>query len=255
VLTQTLIQQCRVLLVIGDPSTTPSLAQEALSVSREEGYLSEAAWSLALLAEGLLRAGQLDEAEPLLLEGIVVGRQSGDVGPVNQSLRVLARLHWMRGDLTRARRTVQEAIELVRRVRFNGALNATLRTLGNLASAEQDWTAAEDWYRQSLNVESRGTRIFNVANSLRCFAIMCVARGDPRRAVRIFGATRAWEHYDEMFRTMPRDLPSAASDSIAAARQMLGEDAFAAAWADGQSLTVEQAIIEILSEHPQQVHP
>jgi hypothetical protein len=34
---------------------------------------------------------------------------------------------------------------------------------------------------------------------------------------------------------------------------MLGEEEFAAAWADGQSLTLEQAITEILSEQPQQI--
>ena len=242
-------------LASGDASRTVSLAEEALAVSREEGYQPEIAICLNVLAESLLSAGQLEAVEPLLLEGIAVSRQSGAVRPVISSFRILALLRWTRGDLARARQTAQEALELARHVPLAGPVNMNmlLCMLGNLASAEQDWAAAEGWYRQALSVASRGTARGGIANTLRCFAVMCAARGDPRRAVRMFGATEGLHNFGEAARTMPIDLRAAELDSITAARRTLGEDAFAAAWADGQSITLEEAMAEILSGEPQQV--
>jgi hypothetical protein len=84
-----------------------------------------------------------------------------------------------------------------------------------------------------------------MAHALRHYAAMCAARGDPRGAVRIFGTTslvhdfKSWSMFN---------LLVAEDDVTAAARQALGEDDFAVAWAEGQSSTVEQATADILSE-------
>ena len=240
-------------LASGDASRMVSLAEEALAVSREEGYQPEIAICLNVLAESLLSAGQLEVVEPLLLEGIALGRQSGAVRPVISSFRILALLRWTRGELARARQTAQEALEPARHVPLTGNMNSLLCMLGNLASAERDWAAAEGWYRQALSVASRSMARGGIANTLRCFAVMCAARGDPRRAVRMFGATEGLHNFGEAARTMPIDLRAAELDSITVAQRTLGEDAFAAAWADGQSITLEEAMAEILSGESQQV--
>jgi hypothetical protein len=76
---------------------------------------------------------------------------------------------------------------------------------------------------------------------------MCAARGDPGTAVRIFGATSAIRHLPILATV---DIPVAEDEIVAAAQQALGADAFGAAWAAGQSITLEQASAEILSEMP-----
>src|SRR5438094_7898637 len=61
-------------------------------------------------------------------------------------------------------------------------------SMGGLASSEQDWQKADDLFREGLSGANLiGTR--DVAHALRDYAAICGARGDHRRAVRIFGAT------------------------------------------------------------------
>jgi hypothetical protein len=73
---------------------------------------------------------------------------------------------------------------------------------------------------------------------------MRATRGDPRGAVRILGAASpVHDLLSVMF-----NLPASEAEIVAAARRTLGEVEFAVAWAEGQSITLEQATAEILSE-------
>jgi predicted ATPase len=231
------------LLAMGDLRRTRSLMEEALAISREEGYIREIAWNLGTLARALLKAGQREGVEPLLAEAIAVGRQSGDITPVLASSISLAQLYSMRGDLASARRTAHEALVLASPLNLKGPISSLL-TLGDLASAGQEWESADDWYRQALSAASRLAARGIMAHALRHYAAMCAARGDHRGAVRIFGTTSLVHDLKSCSMFMP--LP-AEDDVTAAARQALGEHDFAVAWAEGQSITIEQATADILS--------
>jgi tetratricopeptide (TPR) repeat protein len=217
--------------------------EEALAISREEGYIREIAWNLGTLARALLKAGQREAVEPLLVEAIAVGRQSGDITPVLDSSRSLAQLYSMRGDLASARRTAHEALVLASPRNLKGPISSLL-TLGDLASAGQEWESADDWYRQALSAASLLAARGIMAHALRHYAAMCAARGDHRGAVRILGTTslvhdfKSWSMFN---------LLVAEADVTAVARQALGEHDFAVAWAEGQSITIEQATADILS--------
>ena len=72
-----------------------------------------------------------------------------------------------------------------------------------------------------------------------------VAATQPRRATRLLGAAAA-----AVEATGPRVHPANQADherSLATARRLLGDAAFDAAWAQGRSLTLEQAVAEALA--------
>ncbi len=237
------------LLSIGDVPRALPLVEEALAVSREEGSKREIAWNLGALGATLASAGQWEAVESPLMESIVVGRQSGDITPVLASSRSLARLYLMRGDLAGARRTVDEALALAGQDLRLPIHTDLLITLGDLASADQDWDGAGDWYRQALSAASLVATRGIIAHALRHYAAMCGMCGALRLAVRIFGATSPIHGFSAtMF-----DLAAAEDHVLVAARRALGEDEFAVAWAEGQSITLEQATAEVLSEDSKKI--
>ena len=229
----------------GDDATALRLIEEALAVSREEGSKREIAWNLTALAANLASAGHTEAVGPLLEESLAVGRESGDITAVLISWRSLAQLYWLRGDLARARNAAVEGLALARQLNVKGPTASLLATLGDIASAESGWDIATDWYRQALSAANLLAAPGLTALILRRYAAMCAAHGDPRAAVRIFGATspiHAFPAIDGI------DLQAAEDGIVAAARQALGDDEFAAAWAEGRSITLEQATAEILHE-------
>jgi len=72
------------------------------------------------------------------------------------------------------------------------------------------------------------------------FAGLMVLQHLPERAARLAGAATALSTAVAL--AGPADEQAAIDRTIAAARRQLGEQAFAAAWADGQMMPLEQAI-------------
>ena len=226
---------------MGDVEQAWRRAQEAIAISREGGFASQLAWSLVNAAQHLANAGQFESVEPLLLESASAGRQSGAVTSVLASTGLLAQLYMMRGDLTRARRSVDEAMALADQVGIPLPTVSLLITRGDLATAELDWTNADHWYRQALSTATVAGARGIVAVALRHYAALCVARGDPGRAVRIFAATASIQGAPLLIHFSMID-----EDIILTARRALGEDEFAVASVEGQSMTLEHVVTQIL---------
>jgi non-specific serine/threonine protein kinase len=223
---------------LGDVERAWTLIDEAIAICRDEGLTSQLAWSLVFAAEHLESAGQLERVEPLLLESVSAGRQSGAMTSVVASTGALARLYIGRADLARARRTVDEALALAGHLGMHLPIVSLLITRGDVASAEHDRESADDWYRQALGAASQVGARGTAALALRHYAAMCAARGDAGRAARIVGVTSSIGQTPLVHQPIPLND----DDITAAARRALGEDAFAVAWAEGRTMTLEQAV-------------
>ncbi len=79
-----------------------------------------------------------------------------------------------------------------------------------------------------------------MAQQLCWLGVLAVAEGKHERGARLLGAGAA---VDPRFATMLiPDLRVEAAQMTARARSVLGEDAFSAAWAEGQAMTLEEAV-------------
>jgi hypothetical protein len=119
--------------------------------------------------------------------------------------------------------------------------------LGDLASVERDLDGAIDRYREALRVEidvSRGMVAYALG---RCAAIL-TARGDYRRGARLFGITSTMPR-TETGDLLPFGKEVAAASELTIARQALGDNEYAIAFAEGQAMTPEQAIDVALREN------
>jgi hypothetical protein len=72
------------------------------------------------------------------------------------------------------------------------------------------------------------------------------AQGQPERATRLCAAVAAMR--TAIGAPLPPPERATYDATVATARAALGEDTFAAAWAAGQALPLEQAIAEALGE-------
>jgi predicted ATPase/class 3 adenylate cyclase len=233
---------------LGDRARARRLLEEALAVGRAVGYKREVASALYDLAGLLMREDALEAIEPLLVESLSTARESGDATSVCKALLGLSCVYHRRGASARARNLLEECLALARRTDARWHIMWTLFCLGDLAAAEQDLDGAIDWYRQSLRLVIDVHRGW-AAYLLGRYAALRAARGDPRRAARLYGAASTaprGDASDPSFFLFARS--AGAEEDVAAVRLALGEGDFAAAWAVGQAMTLEQAVAYALEE-------
>ena len=85
-----------------------------------------------------------------------------------------------------------------------------------------------------------------IAWCLEEFAGVWRGRGQLKRAARLLGAAEALR--EATVSTIPPDEHAEYAEAAAALRSALGEEAFAAAWAEGRALSMESAIALALAE-------
>ena len=149
------------------------------------------------------------------------------------------------GDDARAAACYDEALTLAQAGGYKDMIGSIRHNQAYLALHQGEYARAEASLVESL-VVSRATEDWGqVAYGVAVMGGVAVAQGQPERAARLLGAAEAW--FDVPGHTI--DPPERAEHDgyIAAARAQLGEEAFAAAWAAGQALTLEQAIAEALN--------
>jgi tetratricopeptide (TPR) repeat protein len=230
---------------LGDRARARQLLEEAVGVGRAIGYKREVAFALSDLAKIPARENALDRTEALLVESRSLAQESGDPLVMIGPLFGISWVQTRRGELGEARRTLDECLAIAQRLDAPWPIMFTRLTLGDLATIEGNLSEAIAQYRQALSVildVHRGQAVY----SLYCYAALCAARGDHRRAARLFGAGRAAPPTaGDEFDLLPRTHEAA---EVEAARQALGQSAFAAAWAEGRAMTLEQAVAYALEE-------
>src|SRR5262249_24552660 len=118
--------------------------------------------------------------------------------------------------------------------------------LGRVTYVQGQYGAARALFQESLAIFRELGNKHGIAASLEGLAEVVVAGGQPERAARLFGAA---EGLREAIGAPLLPAERAEHDrSIAAACTALGEEAFAAAWAEGRALSLEGAVRYALEE-------
>jgi DNA-binding CsgD family transcriptional regulator len=145
------------------------------------------------------------------------------------------------GDWARAEPVLKEALERWRRLGNPWGIGVVLGKLADVAQARGEDARAAALYHESLD------RWLGRGNQLGTVEILTglarlVAKGSPEGATRIFAAAEATQARVGL--TLAPALRAKNERALAATRAAIGEEVFAAAWAAGQDLPLEQAIVE-----------
>jgi tetratricopeptide (TPR) repeat protein len=150
------------------------------------------------------------------------------------------RLALSQGDEALARSLVEESMVLYRELGNRQKTGESLFALGRIAESVGDYTAARAMCEESLAIGRVVGDNRHIAPRLEGLAGLFVAQGEPVRAVRLWSAADALR--EAMGTPMPPVYRADYERSVAAARAQLGEKAFAAAWAKGRMMTLEQVL-------------
>jgi tetratricopeptide (TPR) repeat protein len=182
-----------------------------------------------------------------------------------ENQEIIAGILYSRGEIALAQSDSAEAVRQFEQVLTLGRekqdkpiIALALYGLGKVAQAKGDFASAHAFQAEALtNHRDTGDRreIAHALVSLAAFAAaeqqaihapLCLE--DLQRAARLFGAAEK-ESLPRLTQRIWVSLePADPEHLVSDVRAQLGEAAFAAAWAAGQALTLEEAVAEALAE-------
>ena len=227
---------------LGDLDTAATLTEESMALWRELG-------SPPGIAKALMNSGriafvrhQLGQARSLWEEVLAIDAASDEAAAALNGLGELARLA---GDLPRARARYEESLAILKGTGNEEMVAVALFNLAQTAIGQGDLPGARTYLTESarLHKEAGSSCLANCA--LVGLAELASHEGDARRAARIFGAADA---LSEAYREALNPPDQAQYDaSMSKTRAALTEEEFAAARAEGRSMTLEEAVAYAVS--------
>jgi predicted ATPase/class 3 adenylate cyclase len=232
-------------------------------------------------AKGLQAAGEFarlqgdnSRAVELASQSLALAREIGDNQVAARSLQILGNVTYIRGDVASARVLTAESLSIFRKLGDRQGAARSVHHLGVLALREGDYAEAGARFEESLAMHREQGNGQRIALNIFCLALVARGRGEYRAAdaclresmaiARGLGYQRllvmgvegfaavllgAAGRVREVMHLPPQPNEGAlVADSLAAARAALGEEAFAAAWAEGRSLTLDEAVALALDE-------
>ncbi len=225
----------------GNYASAVPLFEDSLVARRELGYEGKGvSHSLHELGRIAHEQADYERAARLHEQALSLTRKLEYTFGTAYILSTLAHVVHAQGDPARAETLLEESLSLFRRLEHEWGIPRTLASLGNVVCSRGNAVRASKLYVESLDLERTAGNFIAVAVCLEGLARVATMQDRPERAARLCGAAAALR---EEFSAppLPADRPEY-ERTLAAARAVLGEDAFAAAWAKGHALPLEEVV-------------
>ena len=233
-------------LAQGDRASASTHLEEALALRREAGDRSGVAGALNALGNVAFLEGDVPGAHARYTEALALGRELGDRRRIAYTLSNLASVTYRQGDAAAAEALYAESLSLLRAIGDTRGVTYALAHLGTVAHARGDESTAAARFTESLPLQRALGDIRGVAASLEGLAAVAGAEARPARAARLLGA--AGQLREAIGAPLPPDRHAEYERTVTAARALLGEEAFAAAFEEGRALSVDAAVALALEQ-------
>ena len=216
---------------------------EAEDICRKLGYRQELAEVLQALAYVTMEVHGSQAAEQLQVymeESLALSQGSLDPEAAVRTEGLLARLAFFRGDLAEARKHADLMLDLHREMGDQLAVTGHQSGMAHAARQLGNFEEALALYRETIlgrqEIGHRGA----VAHQLECFAFIAKAQEEGERAVTLMSAAEALREASSSPRTPQERIEY--DNELASLRAGMDEKTFVSLWAEGGSMTMEQAI-------------
>jgi len=217
------------------------LFEESLALAREIGRPHVIGWSLYRLAEArFLAQADSPTIHSLLEEGLPLFRAVGEKSGMICSLYLSGRIALSQGDALRAHSLAEQGLALSREVGERRSTGQLLSLLGAVAAHQGDLATAHALYQESLALARGAGRELAIASGLQGLAGVVAAQGESTWAARLWGLASAMR--EATGAPIPPVERADYERALASAQAQLGEKTFAAAWEEGRTMTLEQAL-------------
>jgi predicted ATPase/class 3 adenylate cyclase len=227
------------LLDQGNLKLSIPLMKRSLALARQINGTVSTILALCQLGYQLGAAGDREQQAALLAEGLALARDIGYKAGIMTALSYLAQAAQHRGDLFQAEQYARECLSLVRETGKIRNITFVLYTLGCIVRDQGDLAEATRLFEEGFALAQKIHYRLYIGWNLIGLATVAAAAHNPMRAARLFGAAEGMLD-NEM--AANADMRSSYERYVNAVRSQLDENAFAAAWAEGQELTPEEAL-------------
>jgi tetratricopeptide (TPR) repeat protein len=230
----------------GDFAAARSLYEESLTLNRELGNQKGTATALANLGLVYSDEGNFTAARPLLEESLRLKRELGDQHGIAHSFNQLGELSYREGDYATARARFEEGSRRFQALGDKGGMAMSLIYLGGIAREQGDAARAWAQLTEALDIIRNIGAKWETIVCLEEMGKVAVVENQPERAARLWGAAEKLR--GGIHSAWTPVVRAALEKAMASARRAMGEEAFAAAWATGREMTMEEAIEFALRE-------
>jgi DNA-binding NarL/FixJ family response regulator len=243
---QSLIVLAAAEVFVGKHASSAAHLQEGRALFREAGDAWGDAFAVGVLGWGAMFQGELVSARALLEESQSLIAKVGDRWIPGLNLRSLGVVDALEGDLSAAEQRLRAALEHLDTISPGDYVAVDARIYLAMVLARQGKTAeAADHLKRSLRLTRELAHRNGMVDGLIAAAALALTppgQPEPARSARLLGAAAALSATTGY--AMPPIDHSELERTEAAARAALGDEAFAAAYQAGQTLTPEQALAE-----------
>jgi tetratricopeptide (TPR) repeat protein len=231
----------------GDYGAARAAIEESLAISQELGDRWGIAESFRTLGEVACSQGDYEAAWALVEESLEMFWRLGNKCEVAYSLAALGGVAQGEGDYGGAGGLYAVSLALYREQGKSEALIADdLRNLGHVASYQGNYARASARFIESLAILREQGYKPPMPACLVGLSEVAHTQGERERAARLLGAAAAL--LDAIGACWPWVERAAYERQVAAVRAELGQEAFAAAFAAGRTMPLDQAIAYALHE-------
>jgi ATP/maltotriose-dependent transcriptional regulator MalT len=187
--------------------------------------------------------GDVTKAGAIYQECLTFARELGDKSLIASALSKLGELTFVQGNSAVAAALFQESLLLARELGNKVRISVAVVSLGYIALAQGDLSQAMTLFTEGFSLDQETGDKLQTAHTLIGLADVAAAAGQPQRAARLFAIVEVLSFDLPLVNFGLNPIKRAAYEkAVAAARAQLGEQAFAAAWAEGRTMTPEQVL-------------
>jgi predicted ATPase/transcriptional regulator with XRE-family HTH domain len=224
----------------GEYATARTYYEESLVIARREQCKEILNETLFYFASMTLFQGDIGTAHTMIEECLVISRELGDQYSIAATLNIMGWIMLLQGDAQVALTLEEENLAICRMLRSQHGIAHALNALGQITFLAGDLTQAAEYLEESLMIMMRLGDRWMIAFALEGLAGVVVAQGEATWAVYLLSVA-----------TVLRTVIGASISSLeqfarertlATIHDRLDEQAFASAWAAGQTMSPAQAI-------------
>jgi predicted ATPase/DNA-binding CsgD family transcriptional regulator len=223
----------------GDYERAKAWHKASLAHWRESGDAQREAIALHNLGDLANAAGDTAAATARHQESLAIQQAVGDTGGIAYSTLSLGETACDRGDTATAGPLFERSLTLFEQVGDDLGIAYARYGLARVAHRLGDFPAAVSQYAAALAMQREFGQRRGIVECVEGLAAVFAATDQPERTARLLAAATAAR---EAMGATPSVAARAANErAVAATRQALGADAFAAAWTVGRLLTLDEA--------------
>ena len=218
-----------------------TLCEESLALNKAHENKSGIANSLLQMAAIIyISQGDSEKAYRMARESLKLNKERGDILEIAVSLGYMGQIALSQGNVATARSMVEESLVLCKKIGHRKGNAWLLSLLGKVYAEQGEYSTANALFVESLELTREIGDKELIAPNLERLAEVIAELGEPVQAANLWGAAEVLR--DTMGAPIPPIERAGYKDSVAAARSKVGENAFATAWAEGRTMTLDQAL-------------